>query len=801
MNSGYGSGAETPLSASFQDTAFLSFIHEADKRNNVESPLADSKHTRKHLQPPTRMGEPNTSQLPGESNNLSKGHTELNNSAAIDEDWSELDNLELDSQTMKQLIETEEEFYATQQFVSTDLQLSQDFADSPRAAEGKSHLSKRSSSAGGSYDVHARTVPSPAAQSVPVTPNTVQRAYMSDGGSAQSSRAASGSSVPQHRNMQPRQPLNRYSSASGAESATLKSNLYTRLAAHIPPRPPIPRNDRRRPNPGSAEIQFDLTTSMLSSPNTPQAGSQSSRLADVAVAQRLETMSEEIRRLKEENLRVQTESESLKAQLYTREGEVKIVRENLARTEIENTHLQERLANQISSATAAHKQAEASLTAEIERLKTELLFKQHEVKTGQTPVRPSTPRTGNMRSSLSTGATVYPEIDDFMSTPRRVLTKPSLSSPPASIKSPSQQQQQQQLKRDQGVSTSEHAYSETTSPLLDILTNIAKLPSTEFSGLVRLASELPKTVRSPESIQSFHELACTLMRQTSSANSYAQLEAILQLLLQAIDRLPETRDLWLLNQNRLGQLSAVACRVLQMDVRAAAQLQRGGRQSMCCGRAIAATARLLVRLIGLQPTAALDSETWKLFDLDAFARCLMPSLTLHGLSGILELLTTLVQVSLSVWKQLHIKFEELMLAIVKRLRLAFAQNEPQMLDSQHKFLVLIASAIVTHEEDSSKLINASRRFTRALIQWFIDEHAVITSKRISDDKRVAVLCEHMRCLNVILSEVDDVVALLDGDTSPTYYAFVAAATRITFGEASLAGSEAIGEASLVDSKP
>ncbi|KAJ1753792.1 hypothetical protein LPJ79_000079 [Coemansia sp. RSA 1821] len=794
MNSGYGSGAETPLSASFQDTAFMSFIHEADKRNNVESPLADSKHARKHL--PTRMGEPNTSQLPGESGNLSKGHTEPNNSAAIDEDWSELDNLELDSQTMKQLIETEEEFYATQQFVSTDLQLSQDFADPPHATEGKSHLSKRSTSAGGPYDVHARTVPSPAAQSVPVTPNAVQPAYMSDGESAQSSRAASGSSVPQHRNMQPR-PLHRYSSASGSESATLKSNLYTRLAAHIPPRPPIPRNDRKRPHSGSSEIRLDLTTSMLSSPNTQQAGSQSGRLADVAVAQRLETMSEEIRRLKEENLRMQAESESLKAQLYTREGEVKIVRENLARTEIENTHLQERLANQISSATAAHKQAEASLTAEIERLRTELLFKQHEAKTGQTPVRSSTPRTGNMRSSLSTGATAYPEIDDFMSTPRRTLTKTSLSSPPASIPKVSSQQP----KRDQGVSTSEHSYSEATSPLLDILTSIAKLPSTEFSGLVRLASELPKAVRSPESIQGFHELACNMIHQISSANSHEQLEAVLQLLLQAIDRLPETRDLWLLNQNRLGQLSAVACQVLQMDVEAAAQLKRGSRQSMCCGRSIAATARLLVRLIGLQPTAALDSETWESFDLGAFARYLMPSLTLHGLTGILELLTTLVQASPSVWKQLQSKFEELMLALVKRLRLAFAQNEPQMLDSQHKFLVLIASAIVTHEKESSKLINSSRRFTRALIQWFIDEHSAITNQRVADGKRVAVLCEHMRCLNVILSEADDVVALLDGDTSPTYYAFVAAATRITFGEARSAGICCHRRASLVNSEP
>ncbi|KAJ2850229.1 hypothetical protein IWW36_002079 [Coemansia brasiliensis] len=819
MNNGYASGAETPLSASFQDTAFMSFIHEADKRNNAESPLADlRKGSRKHqLQQPTRIGEPYTSQLAGEGNvTSSKGHThEVGTSAAIngndDDDWSELDNLELDSQTMKQLIETEEEFYATQQFVSnTDLQLSQDFADPPHAASSKAHLSKRSTSAGGPYDAHnARAVPSPAAQSVPVTPTAAHLAYISDSESAQSSRGASGSNVPQNRNLQPRQPLNRYSSASGVESMAHKTNLYSRLAAHIPPRPPVPRNDRKRPHSGSSEIRFDLGTSMLSSPSTERQASvpQSSRLTDVAVAQRLETMSEEIRRLKEENLRAQAESESLRAQLYTREGEVKIVRENLARTEIENTHLQERLANQISSATAAQRQAEANLTAEIERLRTELLFKQHEAKTGQTPVRSSsnTPRTGNVRSqssgrNLSTGPNVYPEIDEFMPTPRRTLTKASQSLSPDSIPKQTLPQQQQQLKRDQGVSTREHSYPEAISPLLEILTNIAKLPNTVFSGLVQLASQLPKAVRSPELIQDFHELACTIVHQISSASSYEQLEAVLRLLLQTIDRLPETRDLWLLNQNgtnRLGQLSAVACQALQVDVKAAAQLQRRSQKSLCCGRAIAANTRLLVRLIGLQPAAALDSETWNSFDPDVFTRHLVPSITLCGLSGILELLTTLVQASPFVWRQLRDmpkKFEDLMLAFIKRLRLAFAQDEPQMLDSQHKLLVLIASAIVTHEEDSSALINSSRRFTRALIQWFIDEHLALTSNRnVVDDKRVAVLCEHMRCLNVILSEVDDVVALLDGDTSPMYYAFVAAATRITFGESSLARSEAIGE--------
>ncbi|KAJ1756602.1 hypothetical protein LPJ58_003682 [Coemansia sp. RSA 1591] len=166
-----------------------------------------------------------------------------------------------------------------------------------------------------------------------------------------------------------------------------------------------------------------------------------------------------------------------------------------------------------------------------------------------------------------------------------------------------------------------------------------------------------------------------------------------------------------------------------------------------------------------------------------FGPHLTPGLHLHGLSAILDLLTALIQVSPHTWTLLRdapLHFESLLLSIIKRLRLAFSANEPRMLDTQRKFLVLIASAIVTHETDSKQLINTMHAFVRSLIQWFLDEYHALSG--CVDKKRMTVLCEHLKCLNVILSEVEDVVALLGGDCSPLFFAFVAATTRVTVGD-------------------
>ncbi|KAJ2355815.1 hypothetical protein GGF43_002457 [Coemansia sp. RSA 2618] len=844
MNDEHASGAYTPLSKTLQDSTTTAVAHEADMRNR-DSPLA-GQHSTKHSNPahaassfehgttPARAAQ-STSQV-GDcgSSSISISMGSKNkvvgsaDSAGINddsEDWDELDKLELDSQTMRQLIETEE-FYMTQAMMTADISLSQELVEPPIAA--KAPMNARSASAGGVQEPHsARTVPSPVARSVPVTPTAAHPVYVSDSDSVQSNRggAASGSFVPQHRYPQGRSSTGRFSAAQGPESAARKTNLFSRLAPHIPPRPPAPPSSRQRPQASAPEIHFDLGTSLLISPSaareTPTRPAGQSSLAQASASPRhFESMAEEIQRLKEENAQVRAEFEALQAQLYTKDGEVKMVRDNLASTEIENTRLQERLSNQISTATATQEQSEAALKTEIERLKTELLFQKHEASTAaivQTPTRTATaagtPRSGGVRRtdgtrSLSSGPNAYPDFDEFMSTPhqmptpKRMLTRATLSSPTAA----SVPKQQAPQKRDRGVSTSSLQAPEAAGPLLDILAGISKLSGTNFGGLVLLAVQLSKTARNVGSIQDFHELSCTTVHRISGVGSYEQLEAVLQLLLQTIDRLPEIRDAWLVDraisanerdgagargsagQRRLGQLSAVICETLQADIKAAAQMRRGSRESAMCGRAIAAHVRLLVRLIGLQPAAALDIEAWTAFDPCSLGAYLTPGMHLHGLAGILDLLFVLIQTSAHIWRRLRdapVQLEGLLLSAIKRLRLAFATNEPRMLDSHCKLLRVVAAAVFKHEEHSKALINAMRRLSRALVQWFLDERSALTSGQgaPAGERRVAVMCEHMKCLNLMLLEVADVVALLDGDDSPLFFAFVAATTRVMFGEA------------------
>ncbi|KAJ2725176.1 hypothetical protein GGI07_001438 [Coemansia sp. Benny D115] len=164
-------------------------------------------------------------------------------------------------------------------------------------------------------------------------------------------------------------------------------------------------------------------------------------------------MAAELERLRAENTRIKSEAEQLKLQLYTKEGEVKIVRENLAKTEIDNTHLQEQLSNQIATANATQKSSEARLRADIERLQTELLFYQQEA---QAAAIVKTPRSNNhtpstqrrltrmdggtqevavhvaTQSKNANGMAVdppvsaskpYPTMDDFVSTPSTAVAK------------------------------------------------------------------------------------------------------------------------------------------------------------------------------------------------------------------------------------------------------------------------------------------------------------------------------------------------------------------------------------------
>ncbi|PIA19275.1 hypothetical protein COEREDRAFT_5790 [Coemansia reversa NRRL 1564] len=933
-------GHETPLplSESFRDTAFIKFVNEADSRNKSNSPAqrvnttstvsitnkhghgnhqnsnnsAANPHRQQHNKHAT--DSPLQTQKDGMSGSH-RGHP--SNSTDDDGEWDELDDIELDSQTMRQLVETEEHFYATQQFLlSTDMPFSQEFVDPP--VDAKQRTATRCASAGGGFhDTRGpQTVPSPAAQSVPVTPNSAGPIYISDsdsparfsgsetghvhGMAAGSSHGASVPSqphpqqlLPYQQHQQQRRGLDRASSAHLPlnDSARRRTNLFPRLAPHIPTKSSnagFPQH--RRPPPlasgsaapaqhsthlrsrqqlqtgnGMADQQFDLNTSILDSSSSSNHRVITTRNSGTPQAQALQQRADsssamdEMRRLREENARMRAEQDLLRAQLYTKEGEVKIVRDNLAKTEIENTHLQERLANQISASSAAQEHAEKSLSSEIERLKTQLLFQQHEAQAAtasQIPTRMATPRSVRAIPLLSSGRKdAYPSFEEFMATPKQSTCTSSASSASKTLQSSTPQRRQKKIskssasisastkslptgtplqpqKRQPGDlasassigkdNSSDLQEAESVAALLETLTRISQHPADAgFGGLMLLAVQLAKAVQAPESenIDAFHLQACSMLDHLSRPPGHGQLESVVELLLQAVE-LPAICSSWLLDISesevncsaqqekrnvakghyRLGQLCVLLGKALQVDVAASAKLRRRSRESAAYGRTISAQVRLVVRLIGLQPAAALSSDVWAQFSVQSLAVHISPGLHLTGLSAMLELVAVLIQASTQAWQRLRDHpqcFEQLLVAALKRLRLAFAKNESHMLDAHRKLLVLIASAIVIHEEDSKLLINAARQLTVALVHWFLDEHRILVDSRSmpphDEHRRVTVFCEHIKCLNVILSEVDDVVALLGGDDSPLLFAFVATSTRMSYGERPFAGIPALRE--------
>ncbi|KAJ2793745.1 hypothetical protein H4S07_006959, partial [Coemansia furcata] len=199
------------------------------------------------------------------------------------------------------------------------------------------------------------------------------------------------------------------------------------------------------------------------------------------------------------------------------------------------------------------------------------------------------------------------------------------------------------------------------------------------------------------------------------------------------------------------------------------------------------------------PVVALGGDAWVGFNPCELGQYLTPGLRLDGLLGVVGLLTTLIQVSSTTWCYLcgnPNDFERLLLAIIRRLQAALLANDVLMLDGKRAFLVLIASAIVIHEDDTPALINSMRRFTTGMVQWFLEEHLSLTkSKRpvVDCERRVQVFFEYIKCLNVVLSEVKDVVTLLGGDSSPLFFGFVAACTRMTLGEGVFDGVASIRE--------
>ncbi|KAJ2519491.1 hypothetical protein H4217_002659, partial [Coemansia sp. RSA 1939] len=610
--------------------------------------------------------------------------TGRNDTDELDAIWDELDNMELDSQTMRQLTETEEQFYATQQFVeSMDLALSQEFTDPKHDASVNGRSVIRCTSADGRSAHGQRVVPpGPSTRSVPVTPSSGNPVYISDsdspGNSTVEKSLSHGQSVTNASkeyvgSLDYTQDKQQQSGRHGKPTAWMspltststssrgKVNLYNRLAQHIPPRPdndlvtsnrlpPTMQNHMihkaqernqhaqlRRYKPESLSLRtttepaIDLNTSTLTPPSsrTKQQHGYSTitqrpngaLIAPESPSNHIHVdnshFAEEIGRLRAENERMRAETDKLKAQLYTKDGEVRIVRDNLSRTEINYTQLQEQLANQKSRSEIDHKLVEGKLQNEIDRLKTELFFQQQEAQVTAISV------VG------SGGATQTPR------TPR--------------------------------------------------------------------TSHTPKRARNVE--------------ESTSSNTVATAGA-------------------------------------------------------------------------MRPEAALSDKVWSMFDPCLETDPLLKHCEdLDALVGVLELVTILVQVSPESWRFIRdapASFERFLLAAIRHLQHAPVDNDDLVLDGERSLLVLIASAIVTHEEDTPMLVNGMKILASTLVQWFIDKHRSLTSKhrnrKQDSPRRLQVFFEYTKCLNVVLSEVDDVAELLGGDNSPLFFAFVTTCTRMSIGE-------------------
>ncbi|KAJ2695215.1 hypothetical protein H4218_005299 [Coemansia sp. IMI 209128] len=862
---------ETPLSVTFRDSAFMNFVNDVHPANTLLHQDAASGHAQQRpegngarhganastneeeARPPRKAYEtppqqsssalhddvPGSSDRPqlGQSASLAPSNNN-NNQASLEADddfFEDLDRLNFTSQALRELTEPDENsFHIREQCNnSASNMLSQDFAE---ARIDDSDLQKGTTGAGAAKGVRAMSAPGPTISTLaPATP-------------VAGNLAVSVSSVDS--NAQSRQ-----TNVAGRG----KVNLYPRLAQHIPPRPDstsyysqrppqvghygksatlandsptrgsVPRQQQQQrfkpyahsiSNPGFHSGTSSSAPVLAASKQKPPHASTQNTGAEASDALA------ELARLRAENERMRVEAEQLRAQLYTKEGEVKIVRENLARTEMDNTHLQEQLINQQTGAMAHSRQQEKELHAEIERLRTELVFTQHEAKAEamakvQMARAASTPRpvVAAARSGLdvrgvglngaprngTSSPTTYPSVEDFMSVPKTLprsaaTTETPTLTPSAHLLSSASSKFSDKSTRFGDSS----AHADTgTAALLDILSGIAELPNaTNFGSLVSLSAQLSRAVRAPASRQlsTFHSMACdALVSSASKSGGFEQLGATVHLLLQAVNSLPEFRAAWLFGATEpplssgaelscISQLSCAAGTALVGSIYTTAKMRTDSSESVVCSAAIGLLCQLLIRLIGLQPSAALSSEMWRGFNPSKLAQYFTRGLCLDGLLGVVGLLTTLIQVSPTTWGYLRGSpgdFERLLLAIMRRLQVASLANDALMLDGKRAFLVLIASAIVTHETDTPVLINSMRRFTMGMVQWFLDEHALLTRRRwaVADsERRVQVFFEYIKCLNVVLSEIKDVVVLLGGDNSPLFFGFVATCTRMTLGE-------------------
>ncbi|KAJ2227741.1 hypothetical protein IWW45_006902 [Coemansia sp. RSA 485] len=882
----------TPLSVSFHDPSFTSFVNEVNVRTDARY-TSRTKHQRQQQNEHHHPGrgqytKPQVLQTALSQNeglesfasvNSASNQTQMAAKASsvcsntIDDDFADFDdNLDdINPQEILDMVLQEEKLFATQQFMAnTDMSLSQE------VAEVRHEESLVNNGHGG-----------PAlARSVPVTPSRTDPIYISDSDTPGRVSADELSGVGGANKIIPTALA-----SSGHHPITPKgrSNLYPRLARHIPQprsisgapnaqsRPPPPihslaaqndassrqlvsrqqqshaqqvsdyRHHRYRPPP-LGPLNIDLSTSSLLSPSamrhsqyspkqhvsargtsnshsmrapSPSATSDFRSDMDIDAPVSNSSVAAELERLKMENARIRAETEHLRAQLYTKEGEVKIVRENLAKTEIDNTHLQERLANQIASSTSLHKELETKLREEIERLGTELAFQRQEAQaaamartpasnrsimgTQKKPVRAA--KTNSVVSPNPAGnstrflADTYPSIEDFAATPTAVNTKsPRVAQPvksePLSSKEPA---------KDEG------AKLENTE-LLRILTDIATQPSNSgFGLLISLSIALSKAVRRPrtEDLDSFHELVCTNLRNPEMDSAdYGQSAAVLQLLLRATESLPEFRSAWLLDNTPNGQPQRASQAVLAISAAlrrntiSASKMHSGDQETASCGSVIRLQCKFLLSILSLPFVLdMINEDTWPDVNPFVLGHCFTPGLHMDALQGILELAAVLIKESAFVWaylRQSSDEYEKFLLGAVARLRLAFSSEDTLMIDGEHGFLVLVATTMMGPEDASAALINKMKAFARTMVMWFLDEHQALTSNRqrpttVDVQRRIQVFRQYVICLKVVLSEISDVVQLLDGDYSPTFFAFVAACTRMTVGESAFSSDMSMRE--------
>ncbi|KAJ2547758.1 hypothetical protein EV175_005086, partial [Coemansia sp. RSA 1933] len=796
-----------------------------------------------------------------------------NDTDDMDAIWDELDNMELDSQTMRQLTETEEQFYATQQFVeSMDLALSQEFTEPQHDGSTSGRTVTRCTSADAGPSHGSRVVShGPSTRSVPVTPSAQQSICISDSdssgypsvekvlsrerGAVGTARDRSGSlkyTSQQHHHQQ-QQTSAHSNTRMSMSSSRGKVNLYHRLAQHIPPRPEDdraasskpslalqqPHPKRHKPELLSISTSLNSPMDIDSSTLTPPSSRPNYQLQTHGADQ--SGYVEEIERLRAENEHMRAETDQLKAQLYTKDGEVRIVRDSLSRTEINYTQLQEQLANQKSKSEAEYKLVKGKLQSEIDRLKTEMFFHQQEAQmvaisasgttsATQTPnaIKRSSTTERNASASAkptSSRAMEYPTMEDFSSPPNQTnaagfgamnRTAPDTPTPKtAATRAPPAPQ----------PNTLNSVTHQTNSTLLEMLQSVVDQSDAEFSDMVSLSIQLFGVARNPSATQIdvFQSSVCRVLTKLAQDASYRQLAAVVRLLLQALTSLDDFCAIWLhdstiyeagdqkmmnlpssstVGNQRLCQLASVLNFTLRTTIRATPMRQSAGSKGTTdFAMAVSLQCKLISRLISAQPEAALGDNVWKTFDpcLET-TPLLTPSLNLEALVGVLELVTVLIQVSLEAWRFVRSapgNFEQFLLATTRRLQRAFAENDDLVLDGERSLLVLIASAIVTHEDDTHMLVNGMKRFTTALVQWFIDERQALTTKhkdrrhshnqqQLDGSRRLQVFFEYTKCLNVVLSEVDDVAELLGGDNSPLFFAFVATCTRMSIGEGAFA---------------